>query len=266
MERTLFAPPARGAVLLCLCLAAGCASAPPRLPPTPPPSGPVTGVVFCADGAGGFGYTTETLTQTVAQERLGLRVVYVPWSHGTGRMFADNGDWCNVRTQARQLASEVRSLRERDPALPIYLVGHSAGCAVLLEATTELPPASVERIVLLAPSVSPDYDLRPALAASRCGIDAFLSSADWVTLGLGMRLFGTTDRRWTAAAGKVGFRRPADPSAACLYARLREHFWEPSDACTGHRGGHYGSYEPAFLRSRVLPLLRTEARAPRGGP
>src|SRR5262249_13754819 len=128
MERTLLAPPARGVGLLCLCLAAGCAAAPPRLPPAPPPAGPVTGVVFCADAAGGFGYPTETLPHTVAQERLGLRVVYAPWSHGTGRMFADNSDWCNVRTQARQVAAEVRSVRERDPALPIYFVGHSAGC------------------------------------------------------------------------------------------------------------------------------------------
>src|SRR5262249_7984730 len=111
-----------------------------------------------------------------------------------------------------------------------------------------------------------DYDLRPALTASRCGIDAFLSRSDWVTLGLGMRLFGTTDRRWTAASGKVGFRRPPDPGAACLYGRLREHYWEPSESWTGHRGGHYGSYEPAFLRSRVLPLLRTPAPSLEPGP
>ena len=72
---------------------------------------------------------------------------------------------------------------------------------------------------------------------------------------IGMRLFGTTDRRWTVAAGRTGFRRPADPAGVCAYAKLREHFWERSDCSHGHRGGHYGSYEPGFLRARVLPLL-----------
>jgi pimeloyl-ACP methyl ester carboxylesterase len=256
MEQAPRTRASRWLVLTGLALACGCASAPPRLPPSPPPAGPITGVAFCADGAGGFGYTTETLTHTAAEVCPGLRIEHVNWSHGTGRMLADNCDWANIRDHGRRLAEAVRATREKYPTLPIYFVAHSAGGAVELEAAALLPPNSIERIVLLAPSVSPDYDLRPALAASRCGIDAFHSRSDWVTLGLAMRVFGTTDRRWTAASGKVGFRRPADPAGACLYdRRLRERFWDPGDESTGHRGGHYGSYEPAFLRTRVLPLL-----------
>lgn len=246
----------RWTVLAAALLRCGCASAPPRLPPPPPPSGPVTGVAFCADGAGGFGYTTETLAHTAARVCPGLRVEHVAWSHGTGRMLADNCDWANTREQGRRLAEAVTAARRRYPTVPIYFVAHSAGCAVELEAAGRLPPNSIDRIVLLAPSVSTDYDLRPALAASRGGIDAFHSRSDWVTLGLAMRVFGTTDRRWTPASGLVGFRRPADPAGACLYdRRLREHFWGPEDESMGHRGGHYGSYEPEFLRARVLPLL-----------
>lgn len=230
--------------------------------PAPPPARPsvdvstLEGVVFCADGAGGYGYTTEALEYVLTEARAPLYVERVDWSHGRGRMTIDNCHWSNIREHATRLAARVGAVRTRYPHLRVYLVSHSAGSAVILEAARELPPGSVERIVVLAPSVSPSYDLRVPLVTSRQGIDAYTSQSDWFTLGLGMRVFGTTDRRWTAAAGKVGFRRPApNTPEAALYARLREHPWDQEQAATGHKGGHYGSYAPGFLRAQVLPLL-----------
>ncbi len=120
-----------------------------------------------------------------------------------------------------------------------------------------MPPNTLERIVLLAPAVSTKHDLRPALRSTCRGIDVFTSSRDWVCLGLGTSLAGTTDRCWKAsAAGKKGFQ----PIVTCaedeaLYAKLREYPWNPSLTCTGHKGGHYGGYQPGFLRAFVLPLL-----------
>lgn len=240
----------------------GCAS----VAKTPPgtvaakPTAPVKGVVFCADGAGGFGWTTEALAVTAAEERVPVHVELVDWSHGRGLMITDNCHWRNTREQGRKLADMVRVSHERYPKLVVYLVGHSAGTAVCLEAARDLPPNSVERIVLLAPSVSPNYDLRPALSCAKRGVDVFISHQDWVTLGLTMRVFGTTDRAWTAAAGKVGFRRPHDGSAgAALYDKLHEHVWRPSEMATGHKGGHYGSYVPGFLKAKVLPLVNPDA-------
>jgi pimeloyl-ACP methyl ester carboxylesterase len=218
------------------------------------------GIVFCADGAGGFGWTTEALAHTAAEDRIPIHVELVDWSHGRGMMITDNCHWRHTQEQGRRLANMIGVAHDRYPGLPVYLVGHSAGCAICLESTRGLPPNSVERIVLLAPSVSPTYDLRPALNASRLGIDSFMSKQDWVTLGFTMRVFGTTDRKWTAAAGRLGFRRPQEGSPdAALYAKLREHVWQPSDAATGHRGGHYGNYVPGYLKAKVLPLLNPEA-------
>jgi hypothetical protein len=110
--------------------------------------------------------------------------------------------------------------------------------------------------VLLAPSVSCDYDLRPALRAARLGVDAFTSRRDVVQLGLGTGAVGTADRRWVPAAGRVGFR-PAvyDPGDDALYAKYREHPWDPAVSWTGHRGGHFGTGWPEFARAYVLPLL-----------
>ena len=68
-----------------------------------------------------------------------------------------------------------------------------------------LPPDSVDRIILLAPSVCTSYDLRPALRTARHGIDVFYSTEDRVILGLGMRIVGTAEHDCDIAAGQVGF-------------------------------------------------------------
>ena len=218
------------------------------------PRAAVGAVVFCADGAGGFGGTTDALREHLG-DASAVRVVSFDWSHGRGRMLSDHLHHRNIVEQGERLAREVRTLKASRPDVPIYLVGHSAGSAVVLIAAESTPPGVIERVVLLAPSVSSCYDLRPALSRTR--IDAFSSRADWVILGLNMRLFGTTDRRWTTTAGRVGFEQVGgEPCDMALYARLCQHVWDPSQAATGHKGGHYGSFEsPNYLRANVLPLL-----------
>ncbi|HTU88916.1 MAG TPA: hypothetical protein VMF69_02365, partial [Gemmataceae bacterium] len=86
----------------------------------------------------------------------------------------------------------------------------------------------------------------------------FISSHDWCFLGLVTMLTGTTDRCWlTGTAGKNGFQPiVADPEDAALYAKLRQYPWNPHLMWTGNKGGHYGSYQPGYLRVFVLPLLR----------
>jgi pimeloyl-ACP methyl ester carboxylesterase len=211
--------------------------------------------VFCADGAGGYCGTSSALREAFACQRIPLLVEMVDWSQGLG-IAPDHFNWQNVEVEGQRLARRVLAWRAAYPGQPVYLIGHSAGCAVVLFAAGCLPPDSVDRIVLFAPSVSADYDIRPALASARLGIDAFISRRDWVALGIGTRLFGTTDRRWSAAAGRVGFRPQGNcPGDAALYARLRQHPWHPCQAWTGNEGGHYGSYTPGFLNAYVLPLL-----------
>ena len=69
----------------------------------------------------------------------------------------------------------MTAYRQAYPGRKVYLVGHSAGCAVVLAAAERLPTDSVDRLILLAPSVCVTYDLRPALRTVRCGIDVFYS-------------------------------------------------------------------------------------------
>jgi pimeloyl-ACP methyl ester carboxylesterase len=214
-------------------------------------------VVFAADGAGAFLNSSESLRHELARERVPLHVERVAWSHGYLRVLADQVDYGHARDQGRRLAEAVLALRQVRPDLEIYFYAHSAGAAVVLAAAEHLPPGCVDRIILLAPAVSSGYDLRRALCSTSAGIDVFYSRRDWAFLSLGVTLFGTADRRWCAAAGRVGFRpRVECPADSCLYHKLRQHAWCPAAACTGHHGGHSGAYQPGFLRACVVPLLQ----------
>src|SRR5262249_28863134 len=178
------------------------------------------------------------------------------WSHGHWRYLIDHTDHANHREQGHLLASQVAAYRQAYPGRRVYLVGHSAGSAVVLGAAEMLPPDSVERVILLAPSVCVTSDLRPALRAARQGIDVFHSSRDSVILGLGMKLVGTADHGCRTAAGQCGFTPVvAGPADAALYGRLRQHPWDPAVAWSGNGGGHYGSNQVGFLKAYVLPLM-----------
>jgi pimeloyl-ACP methyl ester carboxylesterase len=232
--RDAFAPP--------VCCNAGCAD--PR------------GMVFAADGAGNFQASSAALRRVIDEQGLPLCVERVEWSHGYGRILADHLGRGHVAEEGEQLAARVRAYSLQAPGKPVYLVGHSDGCAVVLAAAEALPPGGVERIILLAPAVSSCYDLRPALACARGGVDVFYSERDWAFLGVGVALLGTADGRTDDAAGRVGFKPVGDgPADACLYAKLRQHPWDCCQVWTGNRGGHYGGYQPVFLRTQVVPLL-----------
>jgi pimeloyl-ACP methyl ester carboxylesterase len=241
---------------LLLALAAGCATTHQALD-VPAPCCSAGAVVFVADGAGNTAGLSTALRDAVAAEQLPVCVETFDWSYGPYRYLADEMDGRHAREAGCRLAARVAASRQAYPGGKVSLVGHSAGSLVVLAAAENLPPAAVERIVLLAPAVSSGYDLRPALTAARQGIDVFYSERDWAVLGLGVGIIGTTDRRWSAAAGRVGFKPVlACPGDAALYAKLRQHPWDPCVAWTGNTGGHFGTYlEPGYLHAYVLPLL-----------
>jgi pimeloyl-ACP methyl ester carboxylesterase len=214
------------------------------------------GVVFVANGSGDFRTVSTNLGRVVVDTSTPLQIETVLWSHGYGRYVTDHVDHTNHLHQGSRLAAEVAAYRQAYPGRKVYLIGHSAGCAVVLAAAERLPTDSVDRIILLAPSVCVSYDLRPALRTARCGIDEFHSDEDRVILGLGMQMVGTADRCCRTAAGQYGFIPViAGPADAVLYGKLRQHPWGPVVSWSGHGGGHYGSNQAGFLRAYVLPLL-----------
>jgi pimeloyl-ACP methyl ester carboxylesterase len=215
----------------------------------------VRAVVFVADGAGDFRCTSAALRQAVDDAGLPLDVETFVWSHGYRRRLADQMDKRHAHAQGQRLAGLIAAHLQSCPGASIYLLGHSAGAAVVLAAAECLPPASVERVILLAPALPADYDLRLALRATRQGIDVFCSGRDsCLRVVECLELF--KNGRCCTPAGSSGFRPLIHPAEeAALYGKLRQYPWNPGLECFGNDGGHSGCYQQEFLRAFVLPLL-----------
>jgi pimeloyl-ACP methyl ester carboxylesterase len=206
-------------------------------------------LVWIVDGAGDLKGCSNAFTH--ANMLLGgpLDLTVFPWSHGYRRLLMDQVDAKHARMQGQRLAERILQRSKEEPGRKVVLVAHSAGAAVALAAGDSLPPRSIDRMILMAPSVSTGYDLRSSLSACKDGIDVFCSKKDWVALGFVTRVVGTVDKRWAPAAGRHGFRTWSHESS------LRQHFWTAEQAWTGHTGGHHGMHAPAFLHTYVFPLI-----------
>lgn len=223
------------------------------------------GLVVVLGGVGGLDLCGFSLKLAAKAARLPQVVEPMVWGHGFGRWYADLSDVAHLRRQAERVAARIRGFRSEHPGRPVFLVGKSGGSGVAARALEQLEPDSVDRAVLLEPALSPRYDLSRALRAVRLEMVVFTSPLDLVILGVGTRLFGTIDRVRTAGAGLTGFATPGhgepDAERARQYAKLRQVRWSPRLIGLGHLGGHFGTDQPWFLRSHVLPLLHAEPSA-----
>jgi pimeloyl-ACP methyl ester carboxylesterase len=243
-------------MLRCCCaltlVALGCGAIQAAEPPKP-------GIVFVVGGIGGLDPLQAAAPLALPLAGVSHEVRVFEWTHGKARLLRDLQDTRYLLCQARRLAEDVRDVRRQHPDWPIYLMGHSAGAAVVLAAAEELPAQSLERIVLLSAAVSPEFDLRSALRATRHEIVSFHCGHDRLALQLGTSLFGTVDRVYGPAAGMEGFRPPADLDAdgLRLYEKLVQVPWRfdmALESCGG--GGHHATCMPLFLARRVAPWLQ----------
>jgi hypothetical protein len=213
-------------------------------------------VAFVTDGAGNYQMASKMLRAVVAETGAPLNVTTFVWSHGLRKIMPDQTDVEHARKQGKLLADTIIAYHHQHPEARIHILAHSAGSMVALSATDFLPPATLDRIVLLSPSVSTEYDVRPALRSVKGSVEVHYSCEDWFFLGFGIQLLGCADRGHTAASGRVGFELRIDsPDDTALMHRLMQYPWQPADRELGNDGGHYGAYQPAFLKERILPVL-----------
>ncbi len=220
-------------------------------------------LAIVADGVGGLDVCGTGLRYVMGAEGLTHAIEVYPWGHGFGRWLADLTDVGNRDAKARSIAEMVKRFKTAQPDQPVFLVAKSAGSGVVVKALEFLDQDAVERVILLAPALSPRYDLTRALRAVRDEMVVFWSPLDVFILGLGTLVFGTIDRARTAGAGLVGFAAPAAgdrPGARNrAYSKVRQIRWRPAMITTGYLGGHFGPDSPLFLKKYVLPLLRPPA-------
>ncbi len=245
--------------LTLLAICAGCAGLQHQAS-VPRPSSESTRIVFVADGAGDYRLASTNIRKVCEEDKLPLDIETYVWSHGPHHVVLDQMDGRHTREEGLRLAALVRQTQEACPDKSISLVGHSAGCFVVLTAAEDLPPGSVERIVLLNPSVPANYDLHRALKTCRAGMDVHCSTADRLYLGVVVGVLSACKGVFKPAAGLDGFEHvPGDgPEDGVQLASCRQFHWRPELIVTGNNGGHYGAYQHGYLRTYILPALLGE--------
>ena len=153
----------------------------------------------------------------------------------------------NAATAAR-IAEEIAAWRREHPDAPFYLVGYSGGGGIATLVAAALPDdVRIDRLVLVAPAISPDYPLaEKVLPHVREHVVNYASERD-LQVGWGTSKFGTIDRKNTASAGALGFD--------AAHERLLEYRWSEADASLGHAGNHLAYLKSRWQAAKLLPAL-----------
>jgi len=171
-----------------------------------------------------------------------------------------------ARVQAKRLATRIVELHKASPGRPIYLTCHSGGCGVVAWALEALPAdVGVAGVIMLAPALSPGYDLEAAARRVRQEVLVYTSPWDALILGLGTTLFGTIDGPATPAAGMVGPSLPGrEGTSQKVVVRSYQCAWAFQ---YGHTGGHMAALGVRFASGDLAAELtqRAEAMAARAG-
>ncbi|MFO0837477.1 MAG: alpha/beta fold hydrolase [Phycisphaerae bacterium] len=226
------------------------------------------GIVYVLPGIEGPSRWNRDIVYGLAEGGVGSAIEVYDWTTGLPGGFVFNlASYERNLRQAAALARKIVAYRERYPGRPVYLVGHSGGAGIAIMAIEALPPGrQIDMAILLAPALSPEYDLRKALQRTRHGVVNFYSELDLGLLGVGTTIFGSIDREHGASAGAVGFDVPSALKAADreLYdGKLRQVKWSPQMRKMGVSGTHSGWTSRSFVRDYLAPLIsESEANHP----
>lgn len=209
-------------------------------------------MVFYCDGAGWYTSAGSSKAGLRAAGYQGRFKVF-GWSSLLGPG-PDHLITARSKTVARDLSRRIERVRKVDAEGPIHLMGLSAGTAVILSALEQLAEGvQVDYVVLFAPSVSADRNLRRAMAHVRHRLYATSSPRD----GILMTLAINADGKGGPPAGRTGFRLPrgADPATRRAYDRVVNLPWRPAYVAYHWHGGHTGATRSKFVEAVIAPRI-----------
>lgn len=226
------------------------------------------GLIIVLPGIEGPGMFNHDVAVGLGDGGVSSAIEIHDWTTGVPGNFVWNlADFERNRDAAKRLAVKIVNYRQIHPNRPVHLVGHSGGAGIAVLALESLPKGTrIDMALLLAPALSPEYDLSAALRHTRVGVCNFYSENDVTLLKYGTSVFGSIDREFGESAGAVGFHAPATLSAEDrkLYDdRLRQVRWSPMLARRGASGSHIGWTSKEFVKSYLAPIVRkNEAKRP----
>lgn len=220
------------------------------------------GVVYILPGIEGASILNTSIAVGLDKAHIKPAIEIFDWTTGIPGNFLWNlSDLDRNRRQAARLAQRIISYKSLHPDGDVSIVGHSGGGGIALLTLEALPPEPiVDHVVLLAPAVSPRYDLRQALLRAKDGIYHLYSPFDVGLLGLGTTFFGTVDRAHGPSAGAVGFEKPndmPDEEWEALQPRLHQIKWSTDLVSFGAGGDHAGWSTVRFAEKYLAPLIET---------
>ncbi|HWL80637.1 MAG TPA: alpha/beta fold hydrolase [Roseomonas sp.] len=115
-----------------------------------PAQGPTRAIIL---GLHGFGDTANNAFARASQAFTAAGVAFYAYDQRGFGGAPHRGVWPGVEGLVQDAARVARLIRERNPGVPLYLMGESMGGAVALAAAASADPPPVEGIILVAPAV-----------------------------------------------------------------------------------------------------------------
>ena len=212
------------------------------------------GIVLHLPGIGGHLYMDDELVKGLRDGGVEGQIEIYNWTCGDPGLPALRALKRNLK-EAGKISRLIVEVKEKHPDVTVRITSHSGGSGLAVWALERLPEGvMVEDVVMIAPALSPGYDLTKALGHVRGKVYVFYSQFDSLVLGVGAKLFGTIDRKRVEAAGKVGFVRPACADEEA-YRKVVEIPYDPAWTRYGNDGDHIGGMMRRFVEEVVAPIL-----------
>jgi pimeloyl-ACP methyl ester carboxylesterase len=219
------------------------------------------GLTIVLPGIMGAGVLEDGIVRGLDRGGTPTAIELYDWTYGPLMMVYNLRAIDHNRREAEVIANKIVAYQDRYPGRPVNVVGYSGGGAEAVFVLEALPPGrNVTTAVLLAPTLSPNYDLQLAASHVQNGLRSFHSELDIPVLGVLVTAVGNSDGSHMPAAGVLGFNGAEDaayspPGTAAVAQRAYDFDMLEQ----GHAGGHFGWRSPGFVATHVAPLLHTEA-------
>ena len=212
-------------------------------------------------GIAGYRWLDKQMIAGLREGGYAARVAVYDWPGEHAGLGALLGRERNA-AHAQKVAAALEKRYRENPDRRIVVTAHSGGAGIAVWALEKLPPdVKIDTLVLIAPALSPRYDLTEALRHVRGKAYAFTSTLDAVVLGVGTRTFGTIDGVKCEAAGMTGFF-PPETADASEYNKLVAMPYDPRWIELGNLGDHIGPMRQLFARATLAPIVLGKAAAP----
>lgn len=225
---------------VCTCALTGCSEARPQ--PT----------VFFCDGAGWYA-SARSVNAGLRNAGFRGRFRNYAWSSFLGPT-TDHLITARSRLVARGLSRQIEEARRDAPDEPIYLMGLSAGTAVILSAVDELAQGvKVDHVVLFSSSVSSNRNLVPVMNNITGRLYATTSPHDGILKAIVTNAdggdgppVGLAGFHYSGQGGRVGTN---------AYDRVFNLPWRASFLQYGWDGGHTAVTTATFVQHVIAPRL-----------